>query len=69
MAEKKENRIDREGYYAVSAFLAILFSLLIHYFFIAKFTSLHSTIQAGIGIALFIIISSIFSALLRNIGS
>ena len=57
---------DNEGYYAVSAFLAVIITLIIHYFFIAPF-ELHTTIHVAIGIFIFFILSALFSAILGRL--
>ena len=57
---------DNEGYYAVSAFLSVIITLIVHYFFIAQY-ELHSTLHVTIGIFLFFILSALFSAILGRI--
>ena len=57
---------QNEGYYAVAAFLSIIITLIIHYFFISTY-ELHSTIHVAIGIFIFFILSALFSAILERL--
>jgi hypothetical protein len=61
---KKSNK-DPEGYYAVSAFIAVALAIAIHYFFISNI-NLHPTIHAGIGIGIFFILSAALSSVLSR---
>ena len=65
MPQEKSERVERDGYYVVAAFLAIIFTLLVHYFVLARFDSI-PTVHAAFGVGLFILLSSLFSAILRR---
>ncbi|GEM_PF-3695870 len=61
---KKQNKND-EGYYAVSAFIAVALAILIHWLLLSNI-NLHPTLHAGIGIGIFFILSAALSSILSK---
>ncbi|MCF7910725.1 hypothetical protein K9L16_03570 [Candidatus Pacearchaeota archaeon] len=61
---KKQN-VDDEGYYSVSAFIAVALSILIHWLLLSKI-NVHPTLHAGIGIGIFFMILAAISSILRK---
>lgn len=61
---KKSNK-DPEGYYGVSAFIAVALAMVIHYFFISNM-NIHPTLHASIGIGIFFILSAALSSILSR---
>ncbi|MDO8459893.1 MAG: hypothetical protein Q7S74_02185 [Nanoarchaeota archaeon] len=57
---------DNDGYYAIAAFLSIIITMIIHYFFLSRF-EWHSSLHVGIGLAIFFVLSAIFSAIFERL--
>jgi len=57
-----------DGYYAVSAFIAIVLTIVIHYYFISNIL-LHPTIHATVSILIFFLLSAAISPLLEKVWS
>ena len=64
--KKSKPKKDDEGYYAVSAFIAVALTIAIHYFFISSI-NLHPTIHAIISILIFFLLSATISSFLAKV--
>ena len=63
--KKTKNNNDDEGYYAISVFIAVVLTVLIHYFLLADI-NIHPTIHVVIGIFIFCLFTSLISPLLAK---
>jgi len=61
----KKSHKDPEGYYAVSAVVAVILTITIHYFFLSNF-NIHSTLHVSIGIGIFFLLSAMLSSILSR---
>lgn len=56
-----------EGYYAIAALVALLLTLIGHYFLLAR-VGLHPTLHAAIALVVFIVVSSVVSIVFEKLG-
>ncbi|PIN93235.1 hypothetical protein COU54_03865 [Candidatus Pacearchaeota archaeon CG10_big_fil_rev_8_21_14_0_10_31_24] len=64
--ESKGIGVKNEGYYAVASFLAIIITLVVHYFFLSGY-EMHSSIHVSIGLVIFLVLSGFFSFILSKL--
>ena len=65
---KKQNKVnnkDEEGYYSMSAFTAVILSILFYYFFLSGM-NIHPTLHASIGIGIFFILCALLGSILSR---
>ncbi|MEK6906733.1 MAG: hypothetical protein AABW81_03860 [Nanoarchaeota archaeon] len=61
----KKSKKDDEGYYALSAFIAVVLAILIHWLLLSNI-NLHPTLHATLGIGMFFILSAALSSILSK---